>query len=84
MILQCYYYPGNIMQTGITCKKIPAREFLYKSLLNSAWLRSRVRLAINKKQKYFSLQDHQLDESLIFFYFLRKDKKEIIDNSISL
>ena len=34
---------GTIIQTGITYEK-----FHYKSLLNSAWLSSRARLAINK------------------------------------
>ena len=41
---------GTIIRTGITCKK-----FLYKSLLNSAWLRAP--LVINKKQKYLPLPD---------------------------
>ena len=39
------------------------RKFLYKSLLNSAGLRSRARIATNKKQKYFSLPDYQLAEN---------------------
>ena len=42
-----------------------ARKFLHKSLLNSACLWSRARLATNKKQKYLSLPDHQYAENLI-------------------
>ena len=44
--------------------------------MNSVYLRSRARLAINKKnQKYFSLLDHQLAKDLILIlWFLRKDK----------
>ena len=56
---------GTIIWTGITCKKI-----FYKSLLNSAWLWSRARLALNKKQKYFSLPDHQLAENQILVFGL--------------
>ena len=50
--------------------------------MNSAYLWSRARLAVNKKQNYFSLPDHQLAENLIrfFFWFLQKDKKGITVN----
>ena len=41
------------------------RKSFYKSILNSAWLWSRRWLPINKKQKYFSLPNHQLAENLI-------------------
>ena len=51
-LLSGYYDHGTIIQTGITCKK-----FLYKSLLNLVWLWSRTRLAVNKNQKYFSVND---------------------------
>ena len=45
-------------------------------LLNSAYLRSRARLAINKKQNYFSLPDYQLAENLILvFSFYERTKK---------
>ena len=56
------------------------RKFLYQSLLNSIWLCSIARLAINKKQKYLSLPDHQLAENLILAFFVRKDKKRIKTN----
>ena len=56
------YIHGTIIRTGITYKKIP--------LLNSAWILSRARLAINEKQKYFSLPDHQLAENLILVFDL--------------
>ena len=52
---------GTIIQ-----KKKHVRKFFYKSLLNSAWLWSRARLATNKKRKYFSLPHHQRAENLIF------------------
>ena len=55
---------GTIIRTGIACKK----NFLYKNLLNSAWIWSRARLAINKKQKYFLLPVHQLAEDLILVF----------------
>ena len=59
---------GNLVITSwITCKKI--------SLLNSAWLWSRARLAINKKQKYFSLPDHQLAENLTLVFGLQERTK---------
>ena len=46
-----------------------------KSLLNSTYLWSSVQLAINKKQKYFSLPDHQLGENLaLVFGFYEKTK----------
>ena len=43
------------------------RKFLYKSLLNSAWLCSRARLTL-KKLKYFLLPDHHLAENLILVF----------------
>ena len=58
------------MGRGITCK-----IFLYKSILGSACLWSRVRLTINKKQKYFSLADHQLTENLILDGFYERKTK---------
>ena len=45
-------------------------------LLNSAYLKSSARLAINKKQNYFSLPDYQLAENLILvFSFYERTKK---------
>ena len=46
----CLYDHGTIIRTGITCHKI---------------ILARARLAINKKQKYLSLPDHQLTQILI-------------------
>ena len=43
--------------------------------MNSAGLRSRARLAINKKQKYFLLPDHELAENLFLFLFFIKGKQ---------
>ena len=37
---------------------------------------SRARPAINKKQKYFSLRDHQLDGNLILVLVCKKGQKE--------
>ena len=43
--------------------------------MNSAYLQSRARLVINKKQNYFSLPDHHLSENLILvFGFYEKAK----------
>ena len=35
-----------------------------------------MRLAINKKQEYFSLPDHQLTENLILIIVCKKEQKE--------
>ena len=43
-------------------------KFLYKSILNSAWLWSWAQFAISKKQKCFSLPDHKLAENPILVY----------------
>ena len=43
--------------------------------MGSAWLWSRARLAINKKQKYFSLPYHQLAENQILVFGLLERKK---------
>ena len=65
-------FQGTIIWPVITCKK-----FFYKNLLNSAYLWSRARLVINKKNNYFSLPDHQLAENLILvFGFSETTKKE--------
>ena len=61
---------GTTQRPGITCKKI-----FHKSLLNSACLWSRARLAINKKTNRFSLLDKQLKENLFFFLVFRKGKQ---------
>ena len=45
-------------------------------------LQRRKRLAINEKQKYFSLPDHQLSEKLILFLVLttgKKNKREFVN-----
>ena len=44
------------------------RKSFYKSLLNSPFLCSRVRLAINKKHNYFSLPDHQIAKNFILVF----------------
>ena len=46
---------GTIIRTGKNVRKL-----FYKSLLNSAWLWSRARLTVNKKQRYFLLPDCKL------------------------
>ena len=68
---------GTIIQTGITCEK-----FFHKSLLNSAWLWSRTRLVINKKQKYFPLANHHNAEWKLdsWVWFVGKDKNRIKSN----
>ena len=43
-------------------------KYICKSLLNLAYLWSRARFVIKKKQKCFSLQDHQLAENLILVF----------------
>ena len=74
---------GTIIRTG---KHV--RKFLYKSLLNSVWLWSRARLAINKTQKYFSLPNHQLVENLILVLVWKKgqkkDKGEFVTESVGI
>ena len=74
---------GTIIRTGITFRNVIKcfRNFVYKGLLNSACLWSGARLAINKKQKYFSLPDHQLSENqIIVFWFEKNEKKRIKAN----
>ena len=63
----------------IARKEKHVRKSFYKGLLNSAYLWRRVRLAINKTQKYFLLPDHQLLLNSNF-WFLLKDKKRIKAN----
>ena len=63
-----YIQHETIIQTGIICKQ-------NKSLLNSACLWSIAWLAVNKKQKYFSLPG--IAENL---WFLQKDKTLIKEN----
>ena len=58
---------GTIIRTGITCNRY---------LLNSAYLSSRAQLAINKKQNYFSLPDHQLAENVILVFGFYKEAKK--------
>ena len=64
------------------------RKSFYKSLLNSAYLWSRARLAINKKQSYFLLQDHQLAKNLILFLASvkeqKRDKSEFLTNFVGI
>ena len=73
----------SIKQTGIRHKK-----FFYKSLLNSAYLRSRGRYISNKKQNYFSLPDHQLAENLIrifgFYEKTKRDKNEFVTKFVGI
>ena len=52
------------------------RKSFYKSLLNSAHVWSRARLAISKKQNYFWLEDHQLAEDLILVLVSMKGQKK--------
>ena len=74
---------GTIIQTGIACKKI-----LYTNLMNLAGLWSRARLAINKRQKYFSIRDHQLLETwfllLVFTKGKKEDKNKFVTKSVRL
>ena len=57
--------------------KISYEIWNYNTNRNSVYLWSRARLAINKKQKYFSLPDHQLTEALVLvFGFYEKTKQE--------
>ena len=53
---------GTIIRTGTTCKKVP----LQKSIEFGMALKQSA--ARNKKQKYFSLPDHQLAEDLILTF----------------
>ena len=54
------------------------KKAFYKSLLSSGYLWRRAQLAINKKQKYFSLLDHQLAKNVILvFGFYERTKKGI-------
>ena len=56
-------------------KRNNVRKF-FKSLWNSKYLWSWVRLAINKNKKYFSLSDHQLAENVILIFdFYERAKK---------
>ena len=56
--------------------------------LNSAQLWSRAWLAMNIKQKYFSLSDHQLAENLIlvfgFYEKTKKDKTELVTKLVGI
>ena len=73
-VVNTIYQHGTLMQTGI----IPEKSFI--KVLNLGWLWNRVRLAMNKNQKYFSLPDHQLAETLIFvFGFLGRTKTEYFE-----
>ena len=49
---------------------------------------NRARLAINTKQKYFSLPDHQLAKNLILVFGLqerkKEDKREFITKSVGM
>ena len=66
-----WYEHGTIIRPGIIFKKI-----IHKSLLNSSYVSSRAQLAVNKKQEYFSLSDHQLVENLILvFVFYERTKR---------
>ena len=67
----------TMIQTGIRCKKI-----LHKSPLNSACFRSRIRLAINKKPKYFSLPDQPLPETSIYAFGLLRNIKKVIKENL--
>ena len=44
------------------------KKKLYKTWLNLVCIWRRVQLAINKKQKHFSLPDHQLPKSMVFVF----------------
>ena len=50
--IHTFTYQKTLLDTLFCLFFKPVRKFLYKSLLNSAWLWSRPLLAINKKQKY--------------------------------
>ena len=65
------------------------RIFLYKSLLNLAWLWSRARLAINKKNR--NISRYQTTDLLkTWFFFLvckegqKEDKNEFITKSVGI
>ena len=56
--------------------------------MNSALPWSTARLAINKKQKYSSLTDHQLAEKLILGFGVqektKKDKSKFVTKSVGI
>ena len=61
------------------------RKFLYKSLLNSIWLWSKARLAINERQNYFSLTDHQFTENLILvFGFYERGESKLVTKFVGI
>ena len=75
--VKSYAKQGTIIRT-----RVHVRKLFYKSLMNAACLWSRAQFAINKKQKYFLLPDHQHSENLIlvfgFFKRKNKDKREFV------
>ena len=73
-VVNTIYKYGTLMQTGI----IPEKSFI--KVLNLGCLWSKARLAMNKKQKYFSLPDHQLAKTSIFvFGFIGGTKNEYFE-----
>ena len=71
VILQAIGYNSNKMIHNLVFNmELQKRKILYKSLLNTAWFWSGARPAINKKQKYFMLPDHQLAENFILVFAL--------------
>ena len=63
-----WFIHGTIIRAGTTCKKT-LFSIEFGIVLNKAGL------AVNKKQKYFSLPDHQLAENLILvFSFYERTK----------
>ena len=68
------FQDGTIIQTGITLKQL-----LYKNLLSSVRLWSRVQFSINKKENWFSLLDYQSTENsvLIFELYENRTKKNL-------
>ena len=56
------------------------RKFLYKSLWKSAWLWSRVRVAINKKQIFLITRPPTCWKPGTCFWFVWKDKRRITAN----
>ena len=51
------------------------------------WLGSRARLALNQKQKYFSLPDHQLAENFILILiskWQKEDKREFVTKLVGI
>ena len=71
-------YPGSYI----------LRKFVYKSILNSTLLWSRVWPVINKEQKYLLLPDHQFAKNLILvFGFLerkKRDKSKFVTKSVRI